>query len=550
MTGIGLWVGWCIGLGAVLGLAARLGETAAREVGAQGRWSWFGAMVLTVIVPLLSWLGLRDWVAGIPALPGGVAFVLPALQVGGAEEVGVVSARFDVEALLLGGWLLLSALVGWRLAGMFLRLRRERGEWRAAHVGGVPVLVTRDVGPAVFGLGRATILLPEWSLSLDRDLRSVMLLHEAEHVRARDPLLLAAGLVLVVAMPWNPAVWWQLRRMRMAIEMDCDARVLRGGGDARRYGALLLEVGRRRLPAYPVLALTEPVSFLERRIRQFTRRTRPGAARRAVGLATVAASLAVVAVCTRDPLSPTPRPVGEELAVSTGQPQFTPYTQRPVLRNVAQVQALLRRNYPPLLRDAGIGGVANVWLFINREGMVESVRLDRSSGHDALDQAALRVAAGMEFSPAENRGRPTAVWVNVPVGFSARGEAVLEPHVVNSSERIADRPRSPAPATDGPTFTPMTVRPTLANAAEVQQALRREYPPMLRDAGIGGRALLWFHIDATGSVVDVRLNEGSGFEALDEAAQRVARTMRFTPAYNRDEPVAVWVAIPITFSSN
>jgi hypothetical protein len=37
-----------------------------------------------------------------------------------------------------------------------------------------------------------------------------------------------------------------------------------------------------------------------------------------------------------------------------------------------------------------------------------------------------------------------------------------------------------------PTFTPMTVRPELQNRADVQRALVRNYPPLLRDAGIGG----------------------------------------------------------------
>ncbi len=48
---------------------------------------------------------------------------------------------------------------------------------------------------------------------------------------------------------------------------------------------------------------------------------------------------------------------------------------------------------------------------------------------------------------------------------------------------------------------------------------------------------------------DIRVNTPSGYPALDEAAQRVARMMRFSPALNRDQPVAVWVQIPITFSS-
>src|SRR5207302_1882571 len=55
----------------------------------------------------------------------------------------------------------------------------------------------------------------------------------------------------------------------LAVEMDCDARVLVRDGDAPAYGELLLRVGQRRarLPL-GAPALGEPVSFLGRRIRR------------------------------------------------------------------------------------------------------------------------------------------------------------------------------------------------------------------------------------------------------------------------------------------
>jgi protein TonB len=98
-----------------------------------------------------------------------------------------------------------------------------------------------------------------------------------------------------------------------------------------------------------------------------------------------------------------------------------------------------------------------------------------------------------------------------------------------------------------PEFTPMTVRPTLTNAAEVSSALMREYPAVLRDAGIGGAPVVWVYITETGTVGATQIHESSGFEALDEAAMNVARVMVFTPAKNGDDIVATWVQIPIRF---
>ena len=93
------------------------------------------------------------------------------------------------------------------------------------------------------------------------------------------------------------------------------------------------------------------------------------------------------------------------------------------------------------------------------------------------------------------------------------------------------------------------MRPDLVNEREVQRALEREYPPILKDAGIGGTTNVHFFIDTEGVVQRALVAQASGHEALDEAALRVARVFRFTPALNEDEVVPVWIAIPITFQT-
>lgn len=100
---------------------------------------------------------------------------------------------------------------------------------------------------------------------------------------------------------------------------------------------------------------------------------------------------------------------------------------------------------------------------------------------------------------------------------------------------------------DVPSFTPFTVAPVLRNRTEVGRALTREYPQLLRDAGVGGSCEVWIRISEGGNVEDVQVNQTSGHPALDQAALRVGQTMTFTPAMNRDKQVAVWVSIPITF---
>ncbi len=100
-----------------------------------------------------------------------------------------------------------------------------------------------------------------------------------------------------------------------------------------------------------------------------------------------------------------------------------------------------------------------------------------------------------------------------------------------------------------PTFTPFTVRPDIKNRDAVSRAMEREYPPLLRDAGIGGTVTVWFFIDENGVVQRTLVNESSGHKALDDAAIKVADIIEFTPALNRDKRVPVWISLPITFTT-
>jgi protein TonB len=138
-------------------------------------------------------------------------------------------------------------------------------------------------------------------------------------------------------------------------------------------------------------------------------------------------------------------------------------------------------------------------------------------------------------------------------------DAVIDEDVTIASTTFEDNPieNLPPPPTASanedlsaaPRFTPFTVRPELRNRAEIARALERNYPPLLRDAGIGGETLVWFFIDENGRVQKTQINKSSGYEALDKAALTVAEQMQFSPALNRDKKVPVWVAIPIVFSA-
>lgn len=116
-------------------------------------------------------------------------------------------------------------------------------------------------------------------------------------------------------------------------------------------------------------------------------------------------------------LPPPPVATAEPEADIRAAPRFTPYTVKPELKNKAEIQTLLVKSYPPLLRDAGIGGTVLLWVFIDETGEVQRSLVKTSSGYADMDASALVVAPQMQFSPALNRDMRVPVWLEIPLIF-------------------------------------------------------------------------------------------------------------------------------------
>jgi bla regulator protein blaR1 len=122
----------------------------------------------------------------------------------------------------------------------------------------------------------------------------LVIAHEHGHLEAHDARLVTIALGLLVCMPWNLPLWWQLRRLRFAAETDCDARVLRRGYDVSRYGEILIAVGERQSATIAmVAAMSEPSSLLEQRIRNMLRKKTKYAHATAAALACLGIAFAV-----------------------------------------------------------------------------------------------------------------------------------------------------------------------------------------------------------------------------------------------------------------
>jgi TonB family protein len=99
------------------------------------------------------------------------------------------------------------------------------------------------------------------------------------------------------------------------------------------------------------------------------------------------------------------------------KPSFIPYDVAPRLKNPVEIQRLLQRTYPPQLREAKIEGKVVLWIYIDDRGNVLNSHVQRSSGYIAMDRVAQEAADEMEFTPAKNRDKRTAVWVAQTISF-------------------------------------------------------------------------------------------------------------------------------------
>lgn len=316
---------WMQGLliAALLAATAALLQRIAREA-VPARVLWAGALVGTTLLTFVSPLRLRERatdgpvvVQGLPLTGADVAtptafdpvalamaaavqvrraFEAPTdLAAEAARAIPPVGARI---ALLL--WGLVSATI---LALLFVSHRRLRRALRTApphEIDGVPVRLTTDIGPAVVGVRTPVVAVPRWLLTLPSDAQALVVRHERSHVAAGDPLLLMAGVALAALQPWNPVAWVIVSRLRLAIELDCDRRLLRAGTATRAYGDLLIALAaaaspiRRPVVLHPMFS--PHTSHLSQRIIAMTERPVHLIAMRRVAVATLAA-VAFVAAC-------------------------------------------------------------------------------------------------------------------------------------------------------------------------------------------------------------------------------------------------------------
>jgi TonB family protein len=268
------------------------------------------------------------------------------------------------------------------------------------------------------------VLMPRAMLELDAPLRRLVLRHEEEHRRAGDSWALLGLAVAVAAMPWNFPLWYIARRARLALEVDCDARVMAAGENVTRYVQVLLLAAQRNgaAPLTPMLVASR--THLERRIHAMHSVTSPRHPVRVLGAA-AACLVAGFAACS----SPITDEVSGSKAVATQAKTATP-TKLPVrarqpyfeFRVEKQAQVMPgspEPHYPDLLKKANMEGEVLAQFVVDTMGRVEVASLKvLKSTHPLFTKAVKDVLPDMRFAPAQVGGRKVKQMIQEPFTFA------------------------------------------------------------------------------------------------------------------------------------
>jgi TonB family protein len=560
---IASWMAYAALLSAVVTLAA----IGAEYVAAARRWPARTVWILALVISVA-------WPAGEPLVRSilrarAAAHVMPfAITVLPAQVITAASGPTRAELInraVIALWIVASAVLFLRLAIAVNSLRRMRRDWRSADVDGVAVRLAPNEGPAVVGLRSMEIVLPEWIVALDTHLRAMVLEHEEEHRRARDPYVLFAAAVLVALMPWNLALWFQAKRLRLAIELDCDARVLRVHPSAERYGLLMMTIAQRRSVAPTLFApmLTEPATQLERRIAAMSTTTRRVV--RAAISGGLAASIALLFACTLRSDSMT----GPGATAPERRPRFVSANQTFVEFQVEQqalpVPGSASPKYPDLLRNAGVEGSVLAQFVVDTSGHPDlwTIKVLKST-HDLFTESVRAALPQIKFYPAKVGGRPVKQLIQMPFDFSV-GQSTngrLQP-VVTTANVVQLLPNAsvakvPAvqvsvppngvPPTTLPAGTYFEYQVTKQVSPHPGNAAPR-YPDALRAAKVEGQVLAQFIVDENG------MPDTSSFRILRSTHDLFSATVRnalpsfrFYPAELNGRSVRQLVQMPFEFS--
>lgn len=414
-------------------------------------------------------------------------------------------------------------------------------------------------GPAAIGLLRPRVVLPsDFERRYTPRQQQLVLAHEREHLRRGDVAVSALASALRCLLWFNPLVHLAAQRLRLDLELACDAAVVARYPHARRSYADAMVDTQLAVPGLPVGCHWQSSHPLRTRIAMI-KHPAPSRARATLGTALALAlgtgtSLAAWAMQPADvrlraaptaPEAPSQAAAAPAASAPDAQPAVAPVpaaraTQTPSAAPPAPAAAPVARAVAPVAPAAMAFGTP---------------------------RSAPAPAALPQHARAQVQQPPTVTIASAPSAPRRGGGATAPRHPVPGLSHVEvppppappaappvppappaaapPPPPAPPPAPDAPPVPVLedgVTPPTLSSHRGV------EIPDRARRLGLDGEVTVRLTVDTRGRPRDARI-ERSSDPLFDRAALRAAREMRFEPAQRDGHAIAMSILVPISFTT-
>ena len=390
--------------------------------------------------------------------------------------------------------------------------------------------------PFTKGLFSPKIYLPQQALSWPEAELQAVIMHELAHIKRKDTFFIAFQNVVQILYFFHPLVWFANLQVFRFREKACDDFAIQSmHGNFLEYSNYLLKSLNRVIYWQPLPVISN--YFFQSRKSIFKRfeyilsrkenvMIKLNFIQKLILVGLLGAGIALS--CQKKTFK---QDLDAKKAHQETEKKFVEYDTPPT--PVGGFKALGKHLvYPELARKAGIEGKVMIEVKINLDGSVTEAKVLESLGEsNGCDEAAILALKSVKWKPALKDDKPVTCCVNVPLLFKLKKDAPPKKAALPDGVEFIEYDEPPKP---------------IGGFAVIQRKLH--YPELARKEGIEGKVVVATKIGVDGDVVEAKIQESLGENnGCDEAAIKAIKSVKWTPAKKKEQPVAVWVAIPVAF---
>lgn len=196
--------------------------------------------------------------------------------------------------------------------------------------------------------------------------------------------------------------------------------------------------------------------------------------------------------------------------------------------------------YPQTARKNNVQGRVILTFVVEKDGAISDVKVLRGVGSGCDEEAVRALKQSPKWIPGKQKGKAVRVQFTVPVEFKLSPKTAL-----NIS------PASKIPGLPDAIFTQVEQQPGFpgGNAACVKYLQTTiKYPAEARKNKVQGRVVTSFVVMKDGSIADVKVLQGIGAGADEEAIRVIKNMPKWFPGMQNGRPVNVQYTLPISFT--